>query len=57
LRAAPDFIFPYCIAGCDAYLAKPFRRLELNAAIEDLLKAAIDALLLKSGPGAATAGP
>jgi two-component system, cell cycle response regulator DivK len=34
-------------AGCDAYIAKPFDKQELNAAIEDLLKAAIDALLLK----------
>lgn len=40
-------------AGCDAYLAKPFRREELNATIEDLLKAAIDALL----PEAARAVP
>jgi two-component system cell cycle response regulator DivK len=37
-------------AGCDAYIAKPFQRQELNAEIEDLLKAAIDALLLKSSP-------
>jgi two-component system cell cycle response regulator DivK len=42
-------------AGCDAYIAKPFRRQELNTTIEDLLKAAIDALLLKSGPPAAAA--
>jgi two-component system cell cycle response regulator DivK len=44
-------------AGCDAYIAKPFRRQELNATIEDLLKAAIDALLLKSGPPTPTAEP
>ena len=44
-------------AGCDAYIAKPFRRQELNATIDDLLKAAIDALLLKSGPDTATAKP
>jgi two-component system cell cycle response regulator DivK len=44
-------------AGCDAYIAKPFHTWELNAAIEDLLKAAIDALVLKSGPHTATAGP
>lgn len=37
-------------AGCDAYIAKPFRRQDLNATIEDLLNAAIDALLLRSGP-------
>ena len=37
-------------AGCDAYLAKPFLGQELNVTIEDLLKSAIDALLLKSGP-------
>jgi two-component system cell cycle response regulator DivK len=42
-------------AGCDAYIAKPFRRQELNATIDDLLKAAIDALLLKSGPPTAAA--
>jgi two-component system cell cycle response regulator DivK len=39
------------VAGCDAYIAKPFRRQELNATIDDLLNAAIDALLLKNGPG------
>jgi len=44
-------------AGCDAYIAKPFNRQELNASIEDLLNAAIDALLLKSGPHTATAEP
>ena len=44
-------------AGCDAYIAKPFHRQELHAAIEDLLKAAIDALLLKSGPHTATEKP
>jgi len=44
------------VAGCDAYIAKPFHREELNATIEDLLKAAIEALLLKSGPHTATAG-
>jgi two-component system cell cycle response regulator DivK len=44
-------------AGCDAYIAKPFRRQELNAAIDDLLNAAIDALLPKSGPPTATAKP
>ena len=38
------------LAGCDAYIAKPFRRQELNATIEELLKAAIDAFLLKGGP-------
>jgi two-component system cell cycle response regulator DivK len=44
-------------AGCDAYIAKPFQQKELNATIEDLLKAAIDALLLKSGPPTAAAEP
>jgi two-component system cell cycle response regulator DivK len=44
-------------AGCDAYIAKPFQRQELNAQIEDLLKAAIDAVLLKSGPPAVPAEP
>ena len=44
------------LAGCDAYIAKPFRRQELNATIDDLLKVAIDALLLKSGPHTAPAG-
>ena len=44
-------------AGCDAYIAKPFNRQELNASIEDLLNAAIDALLLKSGLHTATAEP
>ena len=37
------------VAGCDAYIAKPFRQQELHATIEELLKASIDALLLKSG--------
>ena len=44
-------------AGCDAYIAKPFYRQALNAEIEVLLKAAIDALLLVSGPPTATAEP
>lgn len=44
-------------AGCDAYLAKPFQSRALNATIGDLLKAAIDALLLKGGPDTETAGP
>ena len=44
-------------AGCDAYIAKPFHRQALHAEIEVLLKAAIDALLLVSGPPAATAEP
>lgn len=44
------------LAGCDAYIAKPFRRQELNTTIDDLLKAAIDALLLKSGPHTAPTG-
>jgi two-component system cell cycle response regulator DivK len=45
-------------AGCDAYIAKPFRRQELNTAIDDLLlNAAIDALLPKSGPHTATPKP
>ena len=43
-------------AGCDAYIAKPFRQQELHATIEDLLKAAIEALLLKGGPPTATLG-
>ncbi len=43
------------VAGCDAYIAKPFGRQELNATIDDLLKAAIDALLLRNGPQAAIA--
>jgi len=43
------------VAGCDAYIAKPFRRQELNATIDDLLNAAIDALLLRSGPATSTA--
>jgi len=42
-------------AGCDAYIAKPFRQQELQASIADLLHASIDALLLKSGPHTATA--
>ena len=44
-------------AGCDAYIAKPFRRQKLDATIEDLLKAAIDKLLLKSEPHTAAAEP
>ena len=44
-------------AGCDAYIAKPFQQKDLNATIEDLLKAAIDAFSLKSGPHPATAEP
>ena len=44
-------------AGCDAYISKPFRQQELNTTIEDLLKAAIDAFSLKSGPHTATAEP
>ncbi len=39
---------PAKAAGCDAYIAKPFQRQDLLAQIEDLLKAAIDAFLLKS---------
>jgi len=38
------------LAGCDAYIAKPFRRQELQVAIEELLHASIDTLLLKSRP-------
>ena len=45
------------VAGCDAYIAKPLRQQELHATIEELLKAAIDAFLLKSGPHTATAEP
>ncbi len=45
------------LAGCDAYIAKPFRRQQLQEAIEDLLHASIDALLLKSGPHAAPVKP
>ena len=41
-------------AGCDAFIAKPFRQQELQEAIADLLHEAIDALLLKSGPHMAT---
>jgi two-component system cell cycle response regulator DivK len=37
-------------AGCDAYIAKPFQRQELNITIEDLLNTAITALLLKGAP-------
>jgi two-component system cell cycle response regulator DivK len=37
-------------AGCDAYIAKPFRRQHLDQTIEDLLKAAVDNLLVKRGP-------
>jgi two-component system cell cycle response regulator DivK len=44
-------------AGCDAYIAKPYRQQDLNATIENLLKAAIDAFLLKGGPHTATAEP
>ena len=44
-------------AGCDAYMAKPFRRQELQVAIADLLHASIDALLLKSGLPPATEEP
>jgi two-component system, cell cycle response regulator DivK len=45
------------LAGCGAYIAKPFRRQELTGTINHLLKAAIDALLLKSGPNSATEEP
>jgi len=45
------------LAGCDAYIAKPFRRQQLQVAIEALLHASIDALLLKSGPHTATEEP
>jgi len=38
------------LAGCDAYIAKPFRRQELQVTIEELLHASIDTLLRKSGP-------
>jgi two-component system, cell cycle response regulator DivK len=44
-------------AGCDAYMAKPFRRQELQVAIADLLHASIDALLLKNGPSTAPEEP
>ena len=37
------------LAGCDAYIGKPY--------VEDLLHASIDALLLKSGPHTATEEP
>jgi two-component system, cell cycle response regulator DivK len=45
------------LAGCDAYIAKPFRVQELTGTINHLLKAAINALLLKSGPPSDTAEP
>ncbi len=45
------------LAGCDAYIAKPFRRQQLQAAIEDLLLASIQDQLLKSGPPAAPVEP
>ena len=44
-------------AGCDAYIAKPFQRQELSEVIGDILSAAIDALLLKSGPQTPTVEP
>ena len=37
-------------AGCDAYITKPFRRQQLDETIEELLRAAVDNLLHKSGP-------
>ena len=40
------------LAGCDAYIAKPFRRQELQVTIEELLHASIDTFLRKSGPHA-----
>jgi two-component system cell cycle response regulator DivK len=44
-------------AGCDAYIAKPFRQQQLQAAIEDLLHASIEDLLLKGGPHAPPVKP
>ena len=37
-------------AGCDAYIAKPFHREELDVAITELLQASIEAALLKTQP-------
>jgi two-component system cell cycle response regulator DivK len=45
------------LAGSDAYIAKPFRGQELTGTIDHLLKAATNALLLKSGPHSDTAEP
>ena len=44
-------------AGCDTYIVKPFLRQELDLTIADLLRASIDALLLKGGPLAVGAEP
>ena len=44
-------------AGCDAYITKPFLRQQLDKTIEDLLKAAIDNGVVKSGPLTPNAEP
>jgi two-component system cell cycle response regulator DivK len=43
------------LAGCDAYIAKPFRQQELTGTINHLLEKKINALLLKSRPHSTTA--